>query len=835
MMKKCTRNVLAGFAALTICASTGATLTANAAYGVGGNGTAVMEYLDRGIYAVKSGNGMFISWRFNADDDDSAEFQLYRDDKLIYTSKAGDATGYQDNDGSQNSKYRIDTVVGGEVVSSENCKFTSGFNYFDIPLKKPSNNHTPNDCSLGDVDGDGQYEIFLKWDPSNSKDNSQEGKTDNVYIDCYRLDGTRLWRVDLGKNIRAGQHYTQFLVADFDLDGKAEMTCKTADGTIDGTGKVIGDASKDYRNGKGYVLDGPEYYTLFDGATGAALDTVDYAFPRGKVSDWGDNYGNRVDRFLGTVAYLDGVRPSAVSVRGYYTRMTVVAYDVVDKKLKVKWKHDSGNDKKKGYGGGNHNVMPADVDNDGKQEIFLGATCIDDDGTVLWANGRGHGDAMHVGDLVPDRPGLEAWVCHEESSQGGVSLLDAATGEAIFHKHTGKDTGRCAGDNVYAGNKGAELWGAESSNVYDSTGKSIGTTRPAQNFLIYWDGDLEREILDGTKISKYTSPSKIDTIFTANGCTSNNSTKSVPCLTADLFGDWREELVMAASDGNSIRIFCTTAATKVRLTTLMHDMQYRMQVSAEQCCYNQPPHVSYYLSSDAALPERPNVVIGDSVTPGGPSIPSTPDVPGTTPSTPNDPDYHPAAEPYTLADLNGDGKVNAVDLVLMKRGLLAKQHLGSAADTNADGTIDIADIVAMQKYLLGSGTMNASFHYAIEAAYGYGVEENTNEGFRGTAYVNLDNQVGSYLEWNVKVPTDGNYLCTFGVANGSTANRIMQISVNGGASTAQDFESTGDWTTWEEVSMTLTLKAGVNTIRMTSDTAEGGPNLDYLKIERSVG
>lgn len=614
-MKK-SRRILSMVSALALSLTAITSVAANVAvyadYGVGGTGNNVVEYLDRGINAINIGNGMFVSWRYNANDADDAEFRLYRDGNLIYTSKSGDATSYLDKDGKASSKYRVDSIEGGAVVSSEECKLITNNNYFNIPLKKPGNSYTPNDCSVGDVDGDGQYEIFLKWDPANQKDNSQEGKTDNVYIDCYTLEGKQLWRIDLGKNIRAGQHYTQFLVADFDLDGKAEMTCKTADGTVDGTGKVIGDKNKDYRNGKGYILDGPEYYTLFDGATGKALDTVNYEFPRGKVSDWGDNYGNRVDRFLGTVAYLDGVRPSAVSVRGYYTRMTVVAYDVVDKKLKVKWKHDSGNDKKKGYGGGNHNCMPADVDNDGKQEIFLGATCIDHDGKVMWANGRGHGDAMHVGDLIPDRPGLEAWVCHEEKSQGGVSLLDAKTGEAIFHKHTGNDTGRCAGDNVYAGNKGAELWGAESGNVYNTAGKAIGTKKPAQNFFIYWDGDLEREILDGNKITKYKNPNTIDTIFTANGCKANNGSKSVPCLSADILGDWREELIMSTDDGNNIRIYCTPTTTNVRLTNLMHDVQYRMQVSAEQCCYNQPPHVSYYLGSDVPLPERPNVKLNNT-------------------------------------------------------------------------------------------------------------------------------------------------------------------------------------------------------------------------------
>lgn len=587
--------------------------TVNAAYGAGGTGKNVVEYLDRGITAVNTGNGMLVSWRYLASDSDTAEFRLYRDNALIYTSKTGEATCYLDKSGSSSSKYRVDYVSGGAVVSSENCSFTANKNYFDIPLNVPAGSgctYSANDCSVGDVDGDGQYELFVKWDPSNSKDNSQEGYTGNVYIDCYTLEGKQLWRVDLGKNIRAGAHYTQFLVADFDCDGKAEMTCKTADGTVDGTGKVIGDASKDYRNSKGYILSGPEYYTLFEGATGKALDTVDYEFPRGNSikSTWGDDYGNRVDRFLGAVVYLDGVKPSAVSVRGYYTRMTAVAYDVVDKKLVVRWTHDSGNDALQGYHNGNHNCMPADVDNDGKQELVLGSTCLDDNGKVLWCNNQGHGDAMHLGDFLPDREGLELWMCHE-NEPWGVSLIDAKTGKNIFRKTHSKDTGRACAGNILASNPGAEFWGATGNDIFDASGKTIASNKPAQNMMIYWDGDLEREILDGTKISKYESTSKISTILSADGCASNNSSKSSPCLSADIFGDWREELLLRTNDSSYIRVYSTTYDTDVRLTTLMHDVHYRTQAAGEQNCYNQPPHTSFYLGSDENLPERPNVTI----------------------------------------------------------------------------------------------------------------------------------------------------------------------------------------------------------------------------------
>ncbi|MBP3267732.1 MAG: RICIN domain-containing protein, partial [Ruminococcus sp.] len=429
---------------------------------------------------------------------------------------------------------------------------------------------------------------------------------------CYTLEGKQLWRVDMGKNIRAGQHYTQMCVADFDCDGKAELITKTADGTKDGKGKIIGDGSKDYRNAKGYILSGPEYMTLFDGQTGAALDTIDFPVPRGKVADWGDNYGNRVDRMNSGIAYLDGVHPSAVYGRGYYTRLTVSAVDVKDKKLVKKWVYDTSfNKSTPGWGCGNHNMMAADSDNDGKQEIFMGASAIDDNGKLLWTTGQLHGDAMHVGDLIPDRKGIEVWECHEDKPYG-ESCIDAATGDVIFHINNTEDTGRCAADNIWAGNKGAEFWGAADGNVYDSAGKKIGGTKPAQNFFIYWDGDLEREILDGTKISKMTAANKIGTIFTADGCGSNNSTKSVPCMTADLFGDWREELILRTTDNTKLRVWCTTAQTEVRLTTLMHDMQYRAQNCCQQSSYNQPPHVSYYLGSDAPLPERPNIKLNNT-------------------------------------------------------------------------------------------------------------------------------------------------------------------------------------------------------------------------------
>lgn len=593
-------------------------------YGATSSGSVknIVEKLDRGISAINTGTGMLVSWRYLANDSDAAVFKLYRNGSLVYTSNAGESTCYLDASGKATDKYTVETIENGRVVSSAACKIESNTDYLQINLTPPTGSgctYSPNDCSVGDADGDGEYEIFLKWDPSNSKDNSQAGVTGNVYIDCIKLDGTRLWRIDLGPNIRAGAHYTQFLVADFDCDGYAEMTCKTADGTVDGTGKVIGTAGKSYANSDGYILSGNEYYTLFDGRTGKALDSVNYNPARGTVSSWGDKYGNRVDRFLGTVAYLDGEHPSAVTMRGYYTRMTACAYDVVNKKLVERWFFDTGNSTSTpGYGDGNHNVMVADVDNDGKQEIITGTTCIDDNGKLKWNLNMGHGDAMHLGDLLPDRDGLELWICHEDAPYG-VTLIDATKGTKIFHVDGEKDTGRCCADNVWAGNPGAEFWGL-GNTVYNGSGTALAVSRPAINFLSYWDGDLEREILDGytdspAKISKMTSAGKITTLLETTGYYTCNTTKGTPCLSADIFGDWREELIVRAADSKSIRIYATTYDTDYRITTLMHDPQYRNQVSAQQTAYNQPPHTSFYLGSDKPLPARPNVtVLGASST-----------------------------------------------------------------------------------------------------------------------------------------------------------------------------------------------------------------------------
>ncbi|MGN9765006.1 cellulose binding domain-containing protein [Micromonospora sp. SD12] len=584
-------------------------------------GAVQMEDLDRGLVSVRSGTGNLVSWRLLGTETTGVAFNLYRGATRVNSSPITGATNYLDGGAAADATYTVRAVVGGteQAPSAAALQFPAG--YLDVPLQVPPGGSTPsgesytysaNDASVGDLDGDGDYEFVVKWEPSNAKDNSQSGYTGNVYVDAYTITGTRLWRVDLGRNIRAGAHYTQFQVYDYDGDGRAEVAMKTADGTRSGTGQVVGSATADHRNSSGYVLAGPEYLSMFDGRTGAVLSTVAYDPPRGTVSSWGDSYGNRVDRFLAATAYLDGRRPSLVMARGYYTRAVVAAWDFRDGTLRKRWTFDSnasGNGA--AFGQGNHNLSVADVDADGRQEIVYGSATIDDDGRLRYATGFGHGDALHVGDLVPARAGLEVFTIHESGNQPAADLHDARTGQVVWQRPNNggaEGPGRGVAADIHAGSPGAEFWGAGThmGDLYNANG-AVGGRRPSSaNFLAWWDGDPVRELLDGTRIDKYGTGG--DTrLLTASGVAANNGTKSNPALSADLFGDWREEVVWRTSDSRALRIYSTPTPTSTRIYTLMHDPQYRVAVAWQNTAYNQPPHPGFFLGDQMAAPPTPDI------------------------------------------------------------------------------------------------------------------------------------------------------------------------------------------------------------------------------------
>jgi len=580
-----------------------------------------MEDLDRGVVAVKVSGGVYVGWRmfgyeYDKSNPSNVSYNVYRGDTKVAT--VTDSTNYLDASGTATSTYAVSVVLGGAEGTKSAPASVWGQNYVRIPLTPPGSGYEASDGSPGDLDGDGQYEIVLKWQPANAQDNANAGVTDNTYLDGLKLDGTRLWRIDLGPNIRSGAHYTQHVVYDFDGDGRAEVAVKTAPGTKDGAGQYLGKGpaasdtdSQVYRNSDGYILSGPEYLTVFEGSSGKELATVDYPVLRGTVSSWGDSYGNRLDRFNAGAAFVSDTgsgknatgRPSIIMQRGYYTRLTVSALNFRDGALTKVWTFDSnasGNSKAAGQG--NHQAMTADTDGDGAQEILTGATTIGSDGTLRCTTGAGHGDAMHAGELVVGK-GISIFSVHEGG--GGYDVHNGNTCAFYVNVTGGDDNGRGVAEDVDPSSPGAEMWSATSSALYScADGKVVSNSEPpSQNFLIYWDADESREVQDGATIKKASGAS----LLSASGCSGSNGTKNTPVLTADLLGDWREELVVRESNNTGLRVYTTTDVTKRRIYTLMHDPTYRMQVSFEQASYNQPPHVGFHIGSGMADPPKPDI------------------------------------------------------------------------------------------------------------------------------------------------------------------------------------------------------------------------------------
>ncbi|HEY0602013.1 MAG TPA: rhamnogalacturonan lyase [Herpetosiphonaceae bacterium] len=618
-----------------------------------------MEKLDRGLIAVPTTSGVLVSWRLLGTEPLNIGFNLYRNDQQINTAPITAGTNYLDAAGTSSSVYSVRAILNGsEQPASADAQVWAN-PYLDVPLQRPAGGTTPdgiaytysaNDASVGDLDGDGQYEIVLKWDPSNAQDNAFHGYTGPVIFDAYTLAGAQLWRINMGHNIRAGAHYTQFLVADFDGDGRSELVAKTGDGTVDGVGNVIGDPNADWRvtggqvptrdrtgavmlpDGtlvaplQGRILSGPEYLTVFDGLTGAALATTDYIparhpetnnpTPEQMTETWGDGYANRSDRFLAAVAYLDGEHPSIVMARGYYERTVLAAWDWRGGQLTHRWTFDSdvaGNEDFAGQG--NHNLGVTDVDGDGRDEIVYGSMTVDDDGSGLWSARLFHGDALHVSDLDPTRPGLEVFGPHEcPACNGGIgtAMLDARTGAVLWSTPANRDIGRGVALDIDPRHAGNEAWAAGSNNLYNARGQLIGTTHPPQiNFGIWWDGDLLRELLDQTQISKWDwQTNRANAILAAQGVSSNNGTKATPALSADILGDWREEVIWRTTDSSALRIYATPFPTEHRFVTLMHDPTYRLAVAWQNVAYNQPPHPGYFLGHGMAQPPQPLIRTG---------------------------------------------------------------------------------------------------------------------------------------------------------------------------------------------------------------------------------
>lgn len=633
--------------------------------------TRQMEKLDRGLIAIKTDGGVYLSWRlFDSEDnifgsaDKNVSFNVYRDGKKI--SEVATKTNYVDS--TVGTNYSVAPVMNDFEGDKCDAVTVNENSYFDIPLSKPDDetiydpsgnelatySFFPADCSTGDVDGDGEYEIIVKW-TSSEHDVGSPGDpaySGTVHLAAYKLDGTKLWKNDiaLGKNVYSSAHTLQFLVYDFDGDGKSEVMCQTSLGSKDGQGKYVSNAAQtdeeikaitdeenstaDYR-GYGRITEGKEFLTVFNGETGVAMDTINLPTTRGSENgvDYGDDFGNRSNRFVSDVAYLDGEKPYAIYLRGYYfgrngkqrTSIAGISWDGTALSPTYRFDTQKGQE---GYfdgayqyvGNGNHNCTVADVDNDGKDEFITGALCMevndDNEFRPKWCTYLQHGDALHIGNYDPTHTGFEFFTVHEDSGTNslsgnditldfGMSVIDAETGNIMFHEGASADTGRGVMANVGAGGY-YQIWSAKNSARQSNGGTDFttatsltGRNTPSMNFRIFWDGDLYDNLLDGANITDWNGRN-MSNIFSAGNydCVSINGTKANPSLQADLFGDWREEVVYPTSDGTALRVFSTTDTTDYKIKTLMQDPVYRSGVAAEQTAYNQPPHVGFYMGKE---------------------------------------------------------------------------------------------------------------------------------------------------------------------------------------------------------------------------------------------
>ena len=589
------------------------------------------EKLSRGLIGIPTEDGMYFSWRMTLEDAAGLQFDLYRSsnggaevklnkEPIDRTSDFLDRTV----DYTVDNRWTLKATTG-EVATWTRLKGEERNPYLSIPICKPEDGeiagepftYTANDCSVGDLDGDGEYEIILKWSPSNSKRPPQRGFTGNTYLDAYKMDGTRLWRIDLGPNVRSGAATTNFLVFDFDGDGCAEICCKTGDGTVDGLGHRIGDAQVDWRTWDkksptyGKIVNGPEYLTVFEGRTGKELDSKEYIPTRYPLDGWGgvggncgnDNTGGRSDRFTAGVAFLDGKTPSPVMVRGWYGRTVVAAWTFTNGALKHTWTFDSAAPGWETYSGmGNHSVTVADFDGDGCDEICVGAMTVDHDGKGLFTTGLRHGDALHAGRFIPSRQGMQVFGVHENEGDNeivkrtpAVAMFDGATGEIIWQDGLGQDAGRGVAADIDPRYDGAECWCNIGGLRRGDTGEIICNRKPDScNFTIYWDADPLAELLDHVSISKWNwNTESTDLLLKAEGVVSNNGTKGNPCLSGDILGDWREEVIWPSEDQTELRIYSTTIPAVDRRATWMNDRQYRLAIAWQNVAYNQPPHPSF--------------------------------------------------------------------------------------------------------------------------------------------------------------------------------------------------------------------------------------------------
>ena len=595
------------------------------------------DKLDRGLVAVPSStSGNLVSWRIYGEEYYGVTYNLYANGTKVASDLK--TSNYNHSAGNAATKYQVSAVVRGveQEKSAEVTRWNNG--YLEIPVAKVedrngndvTSQYIINDVSLGDVDGDGVVEFIVKRNYTGSDLNTTGNTTKFHHYECYKLDGTRLWWIDLGPNLMAGpDEQWDMVLFDWDLDGKAEGIMRGADNMVIHTagGSTINIGNMGYVAPRDeYTRNGNEYLLYINGSTAVpygcdasanAFTPMAYPLPRFESGEsdyetvWGKNdTGHRSCKHYFGAPFLDGLHPSIFLARGCYTRHKMCALDVdpVTHQLTQRWRWNEYSGGSPWFGNGYHNFGIADVDEDGRDEIVFGSMVIDDNGKGLSTTGLGHGDAEHCGDFDPYRKGLEFFGCNESSPN--MNYRNATTSKMYYRSKGTADDGRALMGNFsnsFPGCMGRSVNTGLISSVADkeitggpsTSGTNDGLFWSHLNQRIYWTGDLIEGILDspGTEREAVVWTTTGGRVFQSNGCKLNNDSKNNPCALGDIIGDWREEIVVRTTDNAYIRIYTTPISTTYRIPTLWHDHQYRNAMVWQCVGYNQPPHKSYFLGA----------------------------------------------------------------------------------------------------------------------------------------------------------------------------------------------------------------------------------------------
>ncbi len=767
----------------------------------------VKEKLDAGFTAFQIKGKLYCQWRLRETDAVNAPFDLYSIVEGKET-KLNAAPIIQSTDYLGDLPANANTVIlkqGSRVIGKS--KILSGNSdlvpYKTYQLSDPK--ARIDKVGIADLDGDGQYDYVVRHATGNVDPwyKYWYKSPDTFQLEAVTGDGKALWVKDLGWSIERGIWYSPYIVYDFNGDGKAEVALKMGEG--------------DPRDVDGKVTGGNEYLMILNGETGEEITRTPWPSRAGfDDPQYGYNFASR-NQIM--VAYLDGKTPAIIALRGTYTLMKAEAWQLKDGKLENLWKYTSAPFGRTFHGQGAHTTRASDIDGDGRDEIILGSAVLDDDGSPLWSTGLGHPDYVYVSDLNYDNPGLEiATILETANQKGGLTMVDAKTGKVLWqlneptnHVHFG------FGGDIEAMQPGFELGGTDSADhkadnksFYFNAGGELlasGTKTPFYGDsprFVYWDADLQREIFKGGTVCDFNGGElgRFDGKF---------------IMSADVFGDWREEII--TGDKGKLIIYQTDIPAMDRRTTLMQDHNYRTAIAAGSMGY-------YYdaqtYDSPAAVSPNVNILIkGDEATVAV-SAPRDFGINGKLQVlSPDMQEYSVELKPLEVKSFSQKiGNTNLVEAKLLfndGKKLVNRQTV--KLPPRKSGIVKAEGLVTEAENFVSESGGNAKVR-------------TDKAGVSGKSISHWDN-AGHAIDWKITIPEAGKYVITmrYTAANDST----RELKVNGKSAGIINFESTGGLgnspTDWENATIEVDLPAGEQTVTLVNDKGTM-LNLDYLKFQK---